>query len=59
MTCERKVRGIRPRVLFPVRPRERPASSALVKRDKVIVLAQSGVPELRVEPCRVEEKGMQ
>ena len=59
MTCKRKVRGIRPRVLLPIRPRERPASSALVKRDEVIVPVQSRVTELGVEPCRVEKKGVQ
>jgi len=48
MTCKREIRRVRPRILFPVWPRERPAGGALVKCDEVVILVQPRVAELGV-----------
>ena len=59
MTRERKVGRVRPRVLFAIGSRECPARSSLVKGNQVILLVESWVTELHVEPCGVEEEWMQ
>ena len=59
MTCKREVRRVRPRILLPVRSRERPTRRALVKRDEVKILVQSWVAKLGVQPRRVQKKRVQ
>lgn len=59
MPSEREVCRVRPRVLFAVGSRECLACGSLVERDQVIILVQSWVAELGVEPCGVEEEGVQ
>jgi len=58
---ERKshVRGVCPTILFPVEPGRRLARMARVERDKVVGRRQPGILELRGEPGRVEELGVE
>lgn len=58
MTREREVCRVRPRVPFAIGSRECLTRSSLIKGNQVILLVESWVTELHVEPCRIEEEGV-
>ena len=59
LECERQVSRICPAILRRVQARRRAACVPRIERDEVIFACQAGVLELRREPSRVKEHGVQ